>query len=85
MSLKDCPQYPKFISHPMDLSKMEKKVIKGEYEDEQSFCRDIQLILSNCRSFNHPSSIYYKDAVELERLILPTLEAFKNGIIETTK
>ena len=49
ISLKDAPEYFKHIKKPMDLSTIENKVKENEYENEISFCEDVELIINNCK------------------------------------
>lgn len=46
------PIYSEVISHPIDLTKIEKKVLNKEYNNANEFKDDIKLMLDNCRLFN---------------------------------
>ncbi|KAK9468155.1 Bromodomain-containing protein [Lipomyces arxii] len=50
------PDYFKFITSPMDLSTMEKKVIANQYSSIDAFVADFNLIVENCIKFNGPES-----------------------------
>eukprot|EP00959_Pyramimonas_sp_CCMP1952_P015630 330625-Pyramimonas_sp.AAC.1 len=44
----------------MDLEKMTKRLKAGKYMCKSEFQRDVDLIVSNCRYFNDPSSTYVR-------------------------
>ncbi|KAJ3526870.1 hypothetical protein NM688_g8206 [Phlebia brevispora] len=51
-----CPTYYDEIKHPMDFSTITKKLSDGEYKIMEDFAKDVQLIFSNCRTFNPPNT-----------------------------
>jgi hypothetical protein len=48
------PQYSEIIKNPMDLSTIERKLNNGQYKGPDGFRADIELMLENCFTFNHP-------------------------------
>jgi hypothetical protein len=58
--------YPLIIPQPMDLSTVEKKLKKSEYKFIQEYLDDLQLIWSNCKTFNLEGSVIYEEAVYME-------------------
>jgi hypothetical protein len=53
------PGYQEMIKTPMDISKIEKKAMDGEYsfsKGDKRFVRDMRLIWSNCKEYNLPDS-----------------------------
>ena len=48
--------YPKIITHPMDLGTVKKKLLNGEYKTFEDFMNDLNLIWENCRTYNIPGS-----------------------------
>ncbi|ORY94273.1 Bromodomain-containing protein [Lobosporangium transversale] len=50
------PDYPKIIKHPMDVGTIRKKLEADEYDRASQFRDDIQLVLSNCFTFNAPDN-----------------------------
>lgn len=54
--------YPKIITHPMDLGTVKKNLLNGEYKTMQDFMSDINLIWQNCRTYNLPGSNIVKMA-----------------------
>ena len=48
--------YPKIITHPMDLGTVKKNLLNGEYKIFQDFMSDLNLIWKNCRTYNLPGS-----------------------------
>jgi histone acetyltransferase len=49
----------------MDLEKMTKRLKAGKYLSKAEFHRDVELIVSNCRWFNDPGSIYVRKVTAL--------------------
>lgn len=68
--LEDAPDYLVVIKNPIDLSTIEKKLQSGIYKTRESFISDLQLMVDNCRAYNHPSTVYYAAAYELEQKYL---------------
>lgn len=62
------PDYPKVIPRPMDLSTVQANLTAGVYRTPPEFRADLDLIWSNCCTFNADDSIYYKEAVRLRAL-----------------
>ena len=50
------PLYPNIIKKPMDLSTVRGKLVRHEYSDIVEFNKDMELIWSNAKKFNRPSS-----------------------------
>lgn len=60
--------YADLISRPMDLSTAEKNLQMGVYRTPMELRADLDLIWSNCCTFNADDSIYFKEAVRLRAL-----------------
>lgn len=60
--------YSDLIERPMDLSTLHKNLQVGVYRTPMELRADLDLIWSNCCSFNADDSIYYKEAVRLRSL-----------------
>ena len=60
--------YTSIVKNPMDLSAMEGKVQRNEYEDLDSFRADLDLMCANSMAYNHPDTPYYKAGEKLKRL-----------------
>jgi hypothetical protein len=52
----------------MDFSTMETKIDANEYLEVAGFLSDFRLIMQNCREYNEPGSIYYKQAYNLGKI-----------------
>ena len=73
------PDYPKIITHPMDLGTAKKKLLNADYVTFQDFIDDINLIWSNCRTYNLPTSEIVKMANHCEKNFKKSFErAFRN-------
>ena len=71
--------YPKIITHPMDLGTAKKNLLNGEYKIFQDFMSDINLIWKNCRTYNLPGSEIVKMANHCDKKIKQLMDKqFKN-------
>ena len=61
------PNYYKIIQNPIDVQTIEKKLKKGNYEDFESFDKDIELIWSNSFLYNKKSSVIGKVTKQLQQ------------------
>jgi transcriptional activator SPT7 len=52
VSKKQVPDYYKIIDNPMDLGTMSKKLKNKEYNSKEEFLNDLELIHSNCFTYN---------------------------------
>lgn len=66
---EEVPDYYDIVKSPMWLTKVEEKVNEGKYETKKEFMDDLNLIISNCRSYNQKNTIYFRKSVELEKCI----------------
>ena len=72
--------YPKVITHPMDLGTVKKNLLNGEYKIFQDFMSDINLIWKNCRTYNLPGSDIVKMANHCDKKIKQLIDKqFKNS------
>ncbi|KAI9604502.1 hypothetical protein KEM48_000737 [Puccinia striiformis f. sp. tritici PST-130] len=53
---ESAPNYFNIISHPMDFKTMGIKLEMGQYPDREAFKDDVNLIFSNCKTYNLPDS-----------------------------
>ncbi|OJA15957.1 TAF2 protein [Rhizopogon vesiculosus] len=51
-----CPTYYEEIKHPMDFGTMTQRLNEGKYLTMEDFQKDVELVLSNCRKFNPPTT-----------------------------
>ena len=71
--------YPKIISHPMDLGTVKKNLENGEYDTFQDLMSDINLIWRNCRTYNIPGSEIVKMANHCDKRMKSLIDKqFKN-------
>lgn len=71
--------YPKVITHPMDLGTVKKNLLNGEYKIFQDFLSDISLIWKNCRTYNLPGSDIVKMANHCDKKFKQLMDKhFKN-------
>ena len=72
--------YPKIITHPMDLGTVKNNLLNGEYKIFQDFMSDINLIWKNCRTYNLPGSEIVKMANHCDKKIKQLIDKqFKNS------
>ena len=71
--------YPTIIKNPMDLGTAKQNLIDGKYKTFKDFIADIDLIWSNCRTYNISTSDICKMANHCEKLFKKQMEkTFKN-------
>ncbi len=74
--LDEVPTYAKVIATPMDLGTVRENTSMGVYPSPTELRADLDLIWANCVKFNHPDTIYYKEAVRLRALAGKLFEEF---------
>ncbi|KAG1140984.1 hypothetical protein G6F38_008738 [Rhizopus arrhizus] len=60
------PDYPTIVKHPMDLSTIETKLNRNEYDSPDAFAADIKLMFDNCYLYNPPHLPIYDLAKQLQ-------------------
>ena len=48
------PEYPFIVTTPMDLNKVESRLVDGFYQSAAAFARDVRLTFENALTFNAP-------------------------------
>ena len=76
VSKEDVPDYYDLIAEPMDLSTMEQKLEKDQYDNMESFIYDVRLGFNNCRKYNNEATTYYKNATRLEKFFNSKLKEY---------
>ena len=66
VSKQDYPDYYKMIKNPIAMDQIQKNIDKDQYASIEDFKKDIQVMFSNCCSYNLPNSGIYLDAKRLE-------------------
>lgn len=66
---EDVPGYSSVIKSPMDLSTIRSKFDGRKYANSTEFISDLNLMITNCFTFNKPDSEVYRHGEELNRLI----------------
>jgi hypothetical protein len=71
--------YPKIITHPMDLGTVKKNLLNGDYKIFQDLMSDLNLIWKNCRTYNLPGSEIVKMANHCDKRMKTLIDKqFKN-------
>jgi histone acetyltransferase len=52
-----------------DFSTMEYKLDNNIYTSLDDLVEDARLVFSNCRTYNHDSSVYAKNAIRMEKFL----------------
>uniref|UniRef100_A0A0K0EH23 Bromo domain-containing protein n=1 Tax=Strongyloides stercoralis TaxID=6248 RepID=A0A0K0EH23_STRER len=79
------PEYYEEIEQPMSLYAINNKLKKGMYTKIEELILDFMLICSNAKKFNIESSVIYKDAVALEKILKNEIEKRNIVLSETNK
>ncbi|KAJ3281801.1 histone acetyltransferase [Borealophlyctis nickersoniae] len=72
------PDYHEVIKEPMDLRTLGEKVEEDAYKTLEEYCRDVNLIFSNCRTYNLETSIYWKCTRMVEKFFKERLKQIKS-------
>ena len=73
--------YPQIIKTPMDLGTVKTKLKDNKYNTFQEFLSDIDLIWTNCKTYNMAGSEIVKMAIHCEKVFKKQMEKqFKNYI-----
>ncbi|CBY19338.1 unnamed protein product [Oikopleura dioica] len=62
------PDYPKIITHPMDMGTVRQKLVDGKYSDPMEVQKDMELMFHNCYRYNPPSNSVVKAAKKLDTI-----------------
>jgi len=62
--------YPTIIKHPMDISTMHNKLLRGEYKNPLQFCDDAWLMFNNAWLYNKKTTRVYKMCSKVNDFIL---------------
>ncbi len=60
--------YPKVVKTPMDLTTVKTKLEKGQYTHPREFKHDVNLVWTNCMTYNADGSDYYVLASNLKKV-----------------
>ncbi|XP_066935067.1 protein polybromo-1-like isoform X2 [Clytia hemisphaerica] len=63
------PDYYKVIPNPIDMKTINNKILSMEYNTEDEFIHDFEIMFQNARHYNEESSEVYKDSVSLEKTL----------------
>ena len=70
VSKLDYPDYFKTIKNPIAIDQIQKKIDTNKYLSIEDYKKDVQVMFSNCCSYNLPNSGIYSDAKKLEAAFL---------------
>lgn len=63
----EAPGYYDIIKEPMDLQTMEANLDRGLYTTKERFLEDFERIITNCKTYNDPETIYVKCANSMQK------------------
>lgn len=61
----EVPDYLDIVSQPMDLSTMESKIEKQEYDSLTAFQSDFNLMVNNCLAYNRKDTMFYRAGLKM--------------------
>lgn len=64
---QEIPSYYEVIERPMDFQTLERLLKNGAYDTIEQFKDDVDVIFSNCTYFNQRDTIYYKEAIRMQK------------------
>lgn len=62
---RNLAEYYEVVSSPIDLLRIQQKIRMDEYDDLETFSRDIELLVGNAKAYYKPDSAEYADAEQL--------------------
>lgn len=68
VTIDQAPDYYTFISHPMDISNITMKVLKGIYRHPQEMRSDFELMIKNAIIYNPPQQIIWNEAFRILKI-----------------
>ncbi|XP_073978285.1 protein polybromo isoform X2 [Rhodnius prolixus] len=69
-SKKLYPDYYEVITKPVDMLTIEANIKSEKYTNQEEILADFKLMFTNCRKYNEENSMIYKDALNLERILM---------------
>lgn len=80
----DYPDYYKIISNPIDLTMIGERIEKGLYDEGLiGMTKDIELLVSNCKTFNEPDSEVVATAEDLLKVYKKYLAGYSKDYLGT--
>lgn len=65
----EAPRYTEIVKNPMSIQDIEKRLEAGEYQEMQTFEKDLRQIVINCQLYNDPTTWYYKWSEKIDEMI----------------
>ncbi|XP_043495512.1 peregrin [Polistes fuscatus] len=66
VNIKEVPDYLDIVSHPMDLSTMQNKIDRQEYDTIGAFEADFNLMVNNCLAYNRKDTMFYRAGLKMK-------------------
>ena len=67
---KTYPQYYNVVKNPIDMETINKRIKSKFYKTLEEFSADVNLMFDNCKLYNNPTSVLYKDACNLQEIFM---------------
>ncbi|BFZ08168.1 hypothetical protein BsWGS_11204 [Bradybaena similaris] len=64
----DYPDYYEVIKRPIDMQRLQQKMMSGQYDSVEDMVADFVQMFDNACKYNEPESVIYKDALTLQRV-----------------
>jgi ATP-dependent helicase STH1/SNF2 len=81
-SAEDYPDYYDFIKQPMDLGTIKSRIDAHLYASHDHFESDVKLMVANAHTYNHPQSLVYHDANEMDKFVKSKLKRVRQKSME---
>ncbi|XP_033332606.1 bromodomain-containing protein 140 [Megalopta genalis] len=66
VNTKEVPDYLEIVSHPMDLSTIQAKIERQEYDTIGAFEGDFNLMVNNCLAYNRKDTMFYRAGIKMK-------------------
>lgn len=78
----DYPDYYTIVHKPMDLATIKDRIDRHVYASHEAFEADFKQMVSNAQLYNHPESLVYYDALEIDKLVTSKLKRVRQKPID---
>lgn len=81
-SAVDYPDYYTIVKTPMDLATIKLRIDKHIYGSHAQFEDDFKQMVANAQLYNHPQSLVYYDALEIDKFVKAKMKRVRQKTIE---
>ena len=84
VDVKEATDYLEIVQSPTDLSTMRKRNSQRGFRTAESFKLEMKLMFDNCFAYNGKDTVYTREAVILEKFVMPRIERLCKKDLDTS-